>query len=532
MWKILFAVISAVSTASSCISLLFDVKRKKVISKRRFILIVSILALIISIINLEADGFSFGKNGNLPNSDNSVDDTTIAQSAIEDSPSSESTTQLQDEHTPGNLSHHIKSINPNPVTFSPIAESDCFISPIDIESKYGSINVEGDICEYEFIPENNGSYRFELSDVPDGTDLRISITNSGGERLESGYDLDNGDGITASLHAGDCYYVKVEYYENYGDFTLNIGKKKPVTDVSNATRIFDSIQYSDQENDYSFTPSISGTYRFDFSDVPDGTDLKLQVFNSGWEQIKSDYDLDDGDGITIPLDAQHTYYIRVTEYENLGNYTLNIGHKKAVQAVSQFSSVSDAIQYTHQENDYSFIPAISGSYRFEFSNVPDGTDLKLYILNSGWEQMSYAYDLDNGDGITITLDANKTYYIRVTQYENIGIYTLNIGCKKAIVDISSYASITDSIQYTDQENDYLFAPSSSGDYRFEFSDVPDATYFKLYIFNSGWEQIKYDYGLDNGDGITVSMDVGYVYYIRVMQYSESGEYTLNVITNP
>ena len=204
MWKILFAVISAVSTASSCISLLFDVKRKKVISKRRFILIVSILALIISIINLEADGFSFGKNGNLPNSDNSVDDTTIAQSAIEDSPSSESTTQLQDEHTPGNLSHHIKSINPNPVTFSPIAESDCFISPIDIESKYGSINVEWDICEYEFIPENNGSYRFELSDVPDGTDLRISITNSGGERLESGYDLDNGEGITASHHAGDC----------------------------------------------------------------------------------------------------------------------------------------------------------------------------------------------------------------------------------------------------------------------------------------------------------------------------------------
>ena len=44
-----------------------------------------------------------------------------------------------------------------------------------------------------------------------------------------------------------------------------------------------------------------------------------------------------------------------------------------------YTLISDSIQYTAQENDYSYVAENDGIYRFEFSNVPNGTDLRLRI---------------------------------------------------------------------------------------------------------------------------------------------------------
>ncbi len=382
--------------------------------------------------------------------------------------------------------------------------------------------------DYPFSPAVSGTYRFEFSNVPDGTDFTLYILNSAGERKEYASYCDNGSGITTSLSSKKNYTIRVAQQCETGSYTLNIGQQKETSDISSYTAVSDSIQYTDQKNNYSFSPQSDGLYRFEFSDVPDGTDYKMYVYNSGWEELERVIDVDNNDGISINLSSKKTYYISVVQYRSTGSYTLNIGHKKSLVTATGYTAISDSIQYTDQENDYAFIPSVSGTHRFEFSNVPNGTDLRLIIYNSGWEEKARIYDADNGDGITISLTKGKTYYIRVKHYRGNGAYTLNIGHKKAIANLSESAYDSDSIQYTDQENDYCFIPSVNAEYKFSFIHVPDGTDFNLLVFNSGWEEIKRGYDMDNEGELSVQLSAGETYYIRVAYYRGTGSYGIKV----
>lgn len=382
--------------------------------------------------------------------------------------------------------------------------------------------------DYPFSPAVSGTYRFEFSNVPDGTDFTLYILNSAGERKEYASYCDNGSGITTSLSSKKNYTIRVAQQCETGSYTLNIGQQKETSDISSYTAVSDSIQYTDQKNNYSFSPQSDGLYRFEFSDVPDGTDYKLYVYNSGWEELERVIDVDNNGGISINLSSKKTYYISVVQYRSTGSYTLNIGHKKSLVTATGYTAISDSIQYTDQENDYAFIPSVSGTHRFEFSNVPNGTDLRLIIYNSGWEEKARIYDADNGDGITISLTKGKTYYIRAKHYRGNGAYTLNIGYKKAIANLSESAYDSDSIQYTDQENDYCFIPSVNAEYKFSFIHVPDGTDFSLLVFNSGWEEIKRGYDMDNEGELSVQLSAGETYYVRVAYYRGTGSYGIKV----
>ena len=420
----------------------------------------------------------------------------------------------------------IDSIVSNTYNAVAIEDAPFEIQPNEIIGFSGEVSSDGQSNDYEYIPPLSGTYRFEFSNVPNGTDLRLRIYNSGWEEMKSDYDLDNGDGLTENLSAGEKYYIRVEQYREYGAYTLNVGQKKETVDITNFTAISDSIQYTDQKNDYLYVARNEGTHRFEFSNVPNGTDLRLRIYNSGWEEMKSDYDLDNGEGLTVSFAAGESYYIRVEQYREIGPYTLNIGPKKEITDLTNYTLISDSIQYTAQQNDYSYVAENDGIYRFEFSNVPNGTDLRLRIYNSGWEEMKSDYDLDNGDGLTEFLTAGETYYIRVEQYKECGAYTLNIGTKKEVVDITNNTAVSDSIQYTDQENDYIFKAKSEGTYILVFSNVLEGNSFRLGVYNSGWEELKSDYNLGNDGGVEVSLSEGESYFIRVTQYNGSGNYIL------
>lgn len=420
-----------------------------------------------------------------------------------------------------------------PISFAPLSVQ--AIDPInnsigetEILQINDSIYENNSYNDYPFSPAVSGTYRFEFSNVPDGTDFTLYILNSAGERKEYASYCDNGSGITTSLSSKKNYTIRVAQQCETGSYTLNIGQQKKTSDISSYTAVSDSIQYTDQKNNYSFSPQSDGLYRFEFSDVPDGTDYKLYVYNSGWEELERVIDVDNNGGISINLSSKKTYYISVVQYRSTGSYTLNIGHKKSLVTATGYTAISDSIQYTDQENDYSFIPSVSGTHRFEFSNVPNGTDLRLIIYNSGWEEKARIYDADNGDGITISLTKGKTYYIRVKHYRGNGAYTLNIGHKKAIANLSESAYDFDSIQYTDQENDYCFIPSVNAEYKFSFIHVPDGTDFNLLVFNSGWEEIKRGYDMDNEGELSVQLSAGETYYVRVAYYRGTGSYGIKV----
>lgn len=429
------------------------------------------------------------------------------------------------------ICENIEPIDDNPINIDTIRSVEEAVSSLVITSFSGSVFSEGQENDHSFCPTISGTYRFEFADIADGVDFKLLICNSHGDIIKSDYDMDTGDGITVTLDSGTAYIIRVGQYRSTGSYNLIVGEQKPTVDISNLTKVSDSIQYTDQENNYIISPSVSGTYRFEYSDVPDGMDLNLYVFNAGWETIKSDYDMDDGDGLTVKLEAGKSYYIRAKQYRNIGSYSLLIGKQKDIVDVTSNTMLSDSIQYTEQRNNYKLVAEIEGTYRFEFVNVPDGTDLWLNIYNSGWETIKYDYDLDNGDGLTVFLSEGQVVYITVSQYRSLGAYSLVLGKPKSTVDISDVDQISDSVQYTEQKNVYLFEAKTAGKYSFILSSVPDGVDYRMYIYNTGWETIKYDYDMNSGDGLSVDLSQGQKVYVCVGQYKSKGFYDLVVSKN-
>ena len=295
-------------------------------------------------------------------------------------------------------------------------------------------------------------------------------------------------------------------------------------DKMDIQQISDKITEEKESKKYEFTTGEAGTYRLEFSDVPQNVWFKLYLYNASMEQLSYESG-DNGDGITADLEAGTKYYFVVEQGYNTGSYTLNIGPQKPTIDISTYTSVDDSIQFTNQRNIYFFTSTEAGTYRFELSDVPQNIWFKLYLYNASMEQLSYESG-DNGDGITADLDANTEYYFVVEQGYNTGSYTLNIGSQRPAIDISTYKSVDDSTQFTNQRNIYSFTSSVAGSYRFELSNISQDAWFKFYLYNSSMEQLEYGSG-DNGDGITADLDANKKYYFVVEQGGNIGSYTLN-----
>lgn len=319
---------------------------------------------------------------------------------------------------------------------------------LSIGNQKGTLDVTGftvvkDSVEYKnqrnvylFTPPITGRYRFEISDLTKGSDHKVNLlvyNSGGGEEASTRYGIMNGDGLTiASMQAGQTYEVQVHQYSGYDSYNLNIGHQKDSVDVSGYNIIVDSIQYCDQKNIYFFTPTVTGRYRFEISNLTKGSSNKvnLYVWNSrDGEEGSTSYGIMNGDGLTIKdMQAGETYQIQVRQYSGYDMYSLNIGLQKETVDISKYSSVSDSIQYTDQRNVYTFTPSSSGKYRFEIQGLTDGSnnEVNVLVFNSrGGEEGSTNYGIANGEGLEITdLQANETYQVQVRYYSGYDSYRL------------------------------------------------------------------------------------------------------------
>ncbi|MDE6020708.1 MAG: hypothetical protein K2H01_06925 [Ruminococcus sp.] len=406
----------------------------------------------------------------------------------------------------------------------------------------GSLIIEDQVDTYSFTPSITGRYRFEISGLTEGTDHKVNlvIKNSGDGIVDSTiYGITNGDGLTVKdMQAGETFQVQVKQYTGLDSYTLSIGNQKKTLDVTGYTVVKDSVEFRDQRNVYLFTPSITGRYRFEISDLTKGSDHKvnLLVCNSGGgEEASTSYGIMNDGGLTIPsMQVGQTYEIQVCQYSGYYSYNLNIGYQKDSVDISDYNIVVDSIQYREQKNVYFFTPTVTGSYRFEISNLTKGSSNKvnLYVLNSrDGEEGSTSYGIMNGDGLTIKdMQAGETYQIQVQQYSGYDMYNLNVGMQKETVDISEYNSVSDSIQYTDQRNVYTFTPSSSGKYRFEIQGLTDGSNneVNVLVFNSrGGEEGSTSYGIVSGEWLEIAdLQARETYQVQVRYYSGYDSYKL------
>jgi len=299
-------------------------------------------------------------------------------------------------------------------------------APIEI---LGNMSARDQSDEHTFTPTLDGSYRFVISGMTSGS-VNLAIVNSDGFTL-SNERRSNGEGTSISLEAGETYTIWVTWRANSTvatPYTLQIWYQKPTIDISEHTEVTDSMQFRDQRNLYTFTPTIDGNFRFAISGMTSGS-VNLAIVNSDGFTLSNER-RGNGEGTSISLEAGETYTIWVMWRANstvVTPYTLQIWHQKPTIDVSGYADVTDSMQFRDQWNLYDFIPAISGSYRFAMSGMTSGS-VNLAIVNSAGFTLTNDRR-GNGEGTNVTLEAGETYTIWIMWRANSTVatpYTLSI----------------------------------------------------------------------------------------------------------
>ncbi len=427
---------------------------------------------------------------------------------------------------------NVDSIESKSLTVNALNPNVSSVGNADILSFTGNITNEDQEDIYTFTAPYDGRYRVDLTNLMSNTNVELYIYDDSGERIASDSYCQNEEGLTVKdLTAGKVYTVKVKQDNGYSNYSLSIGLQKATVDITGITEFTDSVEYTDQRNVYSFTVPIDGRYRFELSGMQNGTAVELYMFNSLDETVASDSYCQNGEGITVKdLKAGEVYEIQIRQDELYSSYKVNIGYQKETVDISEFTLVSDSIEYTDQRNVYSFTVPIDGRYRFELSGMQSGTAVELYMFNSLDETVGSDSYCQNGEGITVKdLKAGEVYEIQIRQDEQFSPYTIAIGKQKETIEVKVDDIINDNIEYTDQRNVYFLNVKMAGDVTISLSGMQSGMAVELYAFDELGETVDSDSYCQNGESITIkNCSVGDCYEIQVRQDTEYGEYSMTI----
>jgi len=300
---------------------------------------------------------------------------------------------------------------------------------VDFITYSGSINSSDQTDVYSLEAPTTGYYRFDLSDMVSGFSVRLQVHDSAGSKVGGDSGIGNENGITCELAQGNTYTVKVMSYSNTGSYALTIGQQKEMFDISTKELVYDSIEYKNQQNEYTFIPLIDGTYRFDFTNLINGFSLRVHVYDSLGYKVGGDSGLGNGSGVTVELTANEIYTIKVIQYSSVGAYTMAIGKQQNIQNITGSDSVSGDITFKSQKNIYEYIPSSTGEYVFSLNNMVSGFSVRLQIYDSLGYKVGGDSGMRNDSKVTVNLTAGETYTIYLMQYGDTGSYDINISYK-------------------------------------------------------------------------------------------------------
>lgn len=282
---------------------------------------------------------------------------------------------------------------------------------------------------YRFTAPVDGTYRFDFSEMMNGTVISIKITNRLGETVAARDYCENQSGVTAAnLIRGETYDISVTQKKGFSGYTMDIGRQKETADISPFTKVEDSIAFKDQKNRYLFTAPRDGRYHFELSGMLSGTGAGLYVLNRLGETVVSRGYCENGSGVTLKgLKAGETYQVQIIQNQNFSGYTLSIGTQKETVAISRGMIVHDSVEYRDQRNVYIFTAPSDGDVRFSLSGVQSGTSFELMVFNELGETLASDGIAQNDDSLSVENVAEGTVLqVQVRQNNGTGEYALTI----------------------------------------------------------------------------------------------------------
>lgn len=395
-----------------------------------------------------------------------------------------------------------------------------------------AITSTGDFASYTITAVNSGVYYFWVSELYAGNTVKMYVKDYLGQNVNNNTYLDNNEGFTATLTAGQTYTIELATRSCAvaGSYIVNVGCPTAHADVSAYTLIHDSMAFNSQVNVYTFTPAVDGIYRFWFSDMIAGFEVNINVYNALGDLLtSSNYCGNDDYVILNNMAAGQQYTIKVMYRSGKSTYTLNIGKQMATVDVSSYNTIHDNLFYKGQKNAYTFKVPADGNYRFELADMVNNTNVYLRINNSLGEQMEYVC-CANGGGITMkNLVAGTTYTIYVAYENGSSAYTLKIYGEKPVVELKDNTGAADSFEYKTQTNTYTFTATEGGTYRIAITGMTNGVDVKLYVYDVNGTLIKSDDWCYNGDTITLTnLAPGATYIIKVYADGVLTDYVISV----
>lgn len=427
---------------------------------------------------------------------------------------------------------NIPTIEAKTASIAPITPNTTSVASATILSYSGTISYDDQHDSYAFEAPYDGRYRADISGMQSGTAVELYIYDSAGNRLGSDTYCTNGEGVTVKdLVAGSTYEVRVVQDTGFSSYSLAIGLQKATTDISNITELTDSVEYTDQRNVYSFVVPIDGRYRFELSNMMNGTATELYVFNALGETVASDTYCTNGEGVTVKdMKAGEIYDVQIRQDTGFSSYIFTIGHQKETIDISDLTYLTDSVEYTDQRNVYSFTVPMDGRYRFELSGMKNGTAVELYIFNALGETVASDTYCTNGEGVTVKgAITGEVYDVQIRQDTGLSTYNFTIGQQKETVSISNNTIVNDSVEYTDQRNVYSFTADYSSDVTITIAGMNSGTAVELYVFNDLEETVTSDTYFQNNESLTIkNVSAGTHYEIQVRQDTGTSKYTLTI----
>ena len=187
-----------------------------------------------------------------------------------------------------------------------------------------SITFRSQDNRYVITPLTSGVHRFWIAQAASGFSVRVRVFDRQGYVKSSDY-IQQNQGISADLTAGETYDIHVIQNNDFGDYELKIGCPKPTVDISGCTLLGDSIVYREQENIYTFCAGESGEYRFTLAKADQNFSVRVRIFDPGGYLMGSDY-IQQGQKVRADLTAGTIYTVMVIQNNNYGTYSLQISH--------------------------------------------------------------------------------------------------------------------------------------------------------------------------------------------------------------
>lgn len=198
-----------------------------------------------------------------------------------------------------------------------------------------------------------------------------------------------------------------------------------------------------------------------------------------------------------------------------------------VSAVNAESIVYDGYMTRASEEHFTLQAPRTGFYGISVTGMQADTYGRYFIYDEQGETVdSDSHISNNWSSYSSYLEAGRTYDICLYGADPFSggftdsAYTLTVWFPKDTLDISDASVVLDSMQFYDQENWYRLTAETGGVYTLEAAEMISEAGLDIYVYDALGEEVASSYHVSNHKALTMELEAGAVYSIKVVNYSD------------